>query len=52
VRVVADYLPAGISRDSEYERILKLERKLGSRPEFASAARYTHCFARRLEDGA
>ena len=46
VRVVADYLPARISRSSEYERILELERNLGSRPEFAALARYIHCLAR------
>lgn len=47
VRIVADYLPPGISRNSEYARILELERKLGSRPEYAAVARYTHCLARR-----
>ncbi len=47
VRVIADYLPAQMSRDSEYERILDLERKLGSRMEFAAVARYTQCLARR-----
>jgi len=46
VRVLADYLPSRISRSAEYERILKLERKLGSRPEYAAVARYTQCFAR------
>jgi SAM-dependent methyltransferase len=46
VRVLADYLPSRISRDAEYERILALERKLGSRPEYAAIARYTQCFAR------
>jgi S-adenosylmethionine-dependent methyltransferase len=46
VRVLADYLPPLISRSDEYERIFELERKLGSRPEFAAVARYTHCFAR------
>lgn len=46
VRVLADYLPSRISRNAEYERILELERKLGSRPEFAAVARYTQCFAR------
>src|SRR5215470_9509857 len=35
VRVLSDYLPPQISRNNEYERILKLERKLGARPEFA-----------------
>lgn len=47
VRVVSDYLPPALSRSAEYERILELERKLGSRPEFAAVARYTHCLARR-----
>jgi len=47
VRVIADYLPARISRVAEYERILELERKLGGRQEFAAIARYTQCLARR-----
>lgn len=47
VRVVADYLPAKISRDGEYERIFQLERRLGRLREFAAVARYTHCLARR-----
>ena len=55
VRVVADYLPSQ-GRSAEYERILELERKLGSRPEFVAVARYTHCLARRagpiMQDGA
>jgi len=46
VRVLADYLPPRISRSAEYERILALERKLSSRPEYAAVARYTQCFAR------
>src|SRR5271169_1640130 len=46
VRVVADYLPLRISRSAEYERILQLERKLSSRPEYAAVARYTQCFVR------
>jgi S-adenosylmethionine-dependent methyltransferase len=46
VRVLADYLPSRISRRAEYQRIRELERKLGSRPEFAAVARYTQCFAR------
>lgn len=45
VRVVSDYIPSGISRDAEYERIFDLERKLGMRPEFAAVARYRHCLA-------
>jgi S-adenosylmethionine-dependent methyltransferase len=52
VRVIADYLPPGISRESEYERIFALERKLGSRPEFAAMARYIHVLARRMEKSA
>jgi len=45
IRVVSDYLPAKVSRNEEYERIFELERKLGSRPDFAAVARYTHCLA-------
>jgi S-adenosylmethionine-dependent methyltransferase len=47
VRVISDYLPPRVPRDHEYERIFELERKLGSRPEFAAVARYTHCLAHR-----
>lgn len=47
IRVLSDYLPPHISRSAEYARILELERKLGSRPEFAAVARYTHCMTRR-----
>ncbi len=47
IRVLSDYLPPSISRSSEYVRILELERKLGTRPEFAAVARYTQCLARR-----
>jgi S-adenosylmethionine-dependent methyltransferase len=47
VRVLSDYLPSKVPRSDEYERILELERKLGSRPEFAAVARYTHCIAHR-----
>jgi S-adenosylmethionine-dependent methyltransferase len=46
VRVVADYLPPGISRGAQYERIFELERQLGRRPEFAAIARYSQFFAR------
>jgi S-adenosylmethionine-dependent methyltransferase len=46
VRVLADYLPPRISRSADYERIFELERKLGSRPQYAAVARYTQCFAR------
>jgi S-adenosylmethionine-dependent methyltransferase len=49
VRVFMDYLPPQISRAAEYERIFALERTLGTRPEFAAVARYTHCLARRKE---
>ena len=47
VRVMADYLPPRISRNAEYERILELERKLGSQPEFAAVARYKQYLANR-----
>jgi S-adenosylmethionine-dependent methyltransferase len=46
VRTVADYLPRQISRSAEYERLFALERKLGTRAEFAAVARYTQCLAR------
>lgn len=45
VRVIADYLPAQISRSEEYGRIFALERKLGKRREFFGVARYMHCLA-------
>jgi S-adenosylmethionine-dependent methyltransferase len=45
VRVLADYLPPQVSRSADYERIFELERKLGSRPEYAAVARYTQCLA-------
>ena len=45
VRVVSDYLPAKVSRESEYERIFALERKLAKRQEFFGMARYIHYFA-------
>ena len=47
VRVMSDYLPPQVSRSADYERIFELERKLGSRPEFAAVARYMHYLARR-----
>jgi S-adenosylmethionine-dependent methyltransferase len=47
VRVISDYLPPKVPQDQEYERIFDLEHKLGSRPEFAAIARYTHCLAHR-----
>ena len=40
VRVLSDYLPPTVSRSAEYQKILELERKLGSRLEFAAVARY------------
>jgi 2-polyprenyl-3-methyl-5-hydroxy-6-metoxy-1,4-benzoquinol methylase len=56
VRVMSDYLPPRVSLSAEYDRIFELERKLGSRPEFAAVARYTHYLARCagpvMEDGA
>jgi S-adenosylmethionine-dependent methyltransferase len=56
VRCIADYLPPQVSRNAEYGRIFELERKLGSRPEFAALARYTQFIAHRpgevSEDGA
>jgi S-adenosylmethionine-dependent methyltransferase len=46
VRVISDYLPPQISRREEYKRIFELERKLGTRPEFAAVARYVQIIAR------
>jgi len=46
VRVVSDYLPPRVSPSTAYERIFLLERKLGSRPEFAAVARYSQYLAR------
>jgi S-adenosylmethionine-dependent methyltransferase len=45
VRVLSDYLPPAISRVASYQEILELERKLGSRPEFAAVARYAQYLA-------
>lgn len=45
VRVIADYLPAKISRAADYQRIFSLERKLGKRREFFGVARYMHFLA-------
>lgn len=39
VLVLADYLPAKVSRTEEYKRIVDLERKLGRLPEYAAVAR-------------
>jgi S-adenosylmethionine-dependent methyltransferase len=47
VRVISDYLPPQVSRREEYERIFELERRLGSRPEFAAVARYIQIIAQR-----
>jgi len=49
VRVLSDYLQPSVSRSDEYDRIFELERKLGSRPEFAAVARYTHVLAHRAD---
>jgi S-adenosylmethionine-dependent methyltransferase len=46
VRVISDYLPPQVSRREEYEQIFELERKLGTRPEFAAVARYIQTIAR------
>lgn len=45
VRVISDYLPPHISRREEYEQIFELERKLGSRPDFAAVVRYIQVIA-------
>jgi S-adenosylmethionine-dependent methyltransferase len=50
VRIIADYLPPGVSRSAEYDRIFELERKLGRRLEFATVARYTQCIAHAASD--
>lgn len=46
VRVIADYLPAQVSRSGEYGRIFALERDLGKRREFLGVARYMQCLGR------
>jgi S-adenosylmethionine-dependent methyltransferase len=46
VRVISDYLPPQVSRREECERIFELERKLGTRPEFAAVAHYIQIIAR------
>lgn len=46
VRVLSDYLPPRVSRSTDYQRIFELERKLGSRPEYAAVSRYIQCLAR------
>lgn len=45
VRIIADYLPAQVSRSADYERIFSLERQLGKRQEFFGVARYLHYLA-------
>ncbi len=45
VGVISDSLPPQVSRREEYERIFELERKLGSRAEFAVVARYIQIIA-------
>ena len=46
VRVVSDYLPEKLLNDPDtYERLLRLEQKLGGRAEFATIARYTQVIA-------
>lgn len=50
VRTIVDYLPPRVSRTDEYQRIFELERKLGSRAEFAAAARYIHVLAMRTSE--
>jgi SAM-dependent methyltransferase len=47
VRVIVDYLSPQISLSAEYDRIFELERKLGTRPDFAAVARYTQWLAHR-----
>jgi 2-polyprenyl-3-methyl-5-hydroxy-6-metoxy-1,4-benzoquinol methylase len=48
VRVVADYLPATLSKSPEdYARLLDFEYALGARSEFAAIARYAQIIARR-----
>lgn len=46
VRVISDYFPPQVCRREDYKRIFALERKLGSRPEFAEVARYIQLIAR------
>jgi len=46
VRIMSDYLSPRVSLSLEYERVFALERKLGSRPDFAAVARYTHYLTR------
>jgi hypothetical protein len=46
--MIADYLPAQISRSSEYDRIFALEQQLSRRSEFFSVARYLHYLTRSM----
>ena len=50
VRVISDYLPPSVSLESEYERVLELERMLGRRPQFAAVARYAQFLVRRSSE--
>lgn len=50
-RVISDYLPPKISRDTEHEEIVEAERKPGSRPGFAATARYAQLLVRRIATG-
>jgi S-adenosylmethionine-dependent methyltransferase len=45
VRVIADYLPAQISKLEEFSRIFALERKLGQQRQFLEVARYSQWLA-------
>jgi len=45
VRIIADYLPAQVSRSADYEPIFSLEQQLGRRQEFFGVARYLHYLA-------
>ena len=49
VRVVSDYLLPEHWRHGEYQKVFELERKLGSRAEFAALARYTQILAHRTD---
>lgn len=49
VRVISDYLFSKVGRDDQYQTIFELERKLGSRLEFAAIARYTQVLAHRKD---
>jgi len=51
VRVMSDYVSPRVSLSADYERVFTLERKLGSRPDFAAVARYTHYLTRYADPG-